>query len=210
MLPFRMMSSANEPNSEVPEVPHLKPSQIKELRHACYQIDAPRSLQTTLEALVQIRYDTGLRLVESLRSMWDWIFLGEEALAVPLWALKCGGSRDGTIAFDLGADTVRTLATLARDTPDRADQPVFTRADGRKLEPELARHLIITAASASGIEAHQGSGKRVEPSEFPSQTLRNSTAYRLRVVEGYSLEDTSGRLGDPILEITSRRYEFWD
>ena len=205
------MSSTNGSDpSPFPPVAYLKPHQVADLRHGCYQNDRPRADQVRTEALVQLRYDTGLHLSEALKITWGWVDLDEQTLTAPASSLRSTTDEEtDAYSFELSDDTVRVLSAHRQNRLGRDHKPVFTGPKGGQLPGDIARNAISNAAEAMEIRPHRVAETRCGSGEFPPQLLRNSLAYKMLTIENRSISEVSHFLRHSDEITTSYMYRVW-
>lgn len=166
------------------------------------------SLAERDHALVELLYDTGLRVSEAVALDVD-MFRFE---ASPPELFLPGGIQKGTqrsYTLDLSPGTASTLeAYLDRRPWDVA--AVFPSRQGDRAHANTLRRAVTAAAERAELEPYLGGTDatgRGNPQDVTPHTLRHSVAYRMLREEDARMVDVRDRLRHSSLRTTEEVYE---
>jgi integrase/recombinase XerC/integrase/recombinase XerD len=191
----------------------LKPDQVDELRNA---ITAVSSNPLRDESIVQVLYDTGLRVSEATGLTCGMVSVetGDEHIALPGSIQKdypIEGVSPSYTEISLAPETARLLRTYLSTRDGSDESPLWASREGGHLSPEHVRENIVRrAAREAEVEPYTTGRDRGSPEQVTPHVLRHSVAYRMVAVEGATIYDVKQRLRHARLSTTDRVYSHFD
>ena len=186
----------------------LTPSQIDDLRSACYSTGADY-LQQRNEAIIGLMYDTGLRVGELVAVDVDMLREGNSALYVPTEIQKDypNDNEPAPATLELSADVSRLLSSYLnsrwKDSP-----ALFPSRSSDRITTQGVRDAISKVAEEAGVKPYLLDGTRGEPGDVTPHALRHSVAYRMmNTEEGNTLYDVRNRLRHRSIQTTEQVYD---
>lgn len=189
----------------------LKPSQIEDMRDACYENrHASRN-----DALLTLIYDTGLRRNECSLLNRDMLDLEEEQLRIPTRIQKDFPNDrvppPATFELDQSGE-LRTARTLRAYLNTRSDSSsaLFPSQKSDRLTGKAINDVVKRLAVDAEVRPYSYDG-RGDPDDVSAHTLRHSVAWRmLRAEEGNTLYDVRNRLRHQSILTTERNYDHFE
>lgn len=197
-------------NSKQQAAVWLKPEQVEAMRNAIVK-DSRSVLKQRNHSLIQLLYDTGLRVGEAVQVDVEHLDLDEGVLGLPADVQKdYPTDRSPTYtAIKLAGETTRILDQYLsirwKDSP-----ALFPSLQSERMTTEAVRGVVNQAAGAAEVRPHTVHG-RGEPSDVTPHTLRHSVAYRmLNREQGNTLYDVRNRLRHATIQTTEKVYDHFD
>lgn len=196
----------------------FKPSQVEELRNACYSSEFASYLQSRNDAIIALMYDTGLRPCEVTGLTTEMFHPDEPALKLPSGVQKqyptdtnpppanIELSKD-----DFTSDTVRTVQQYLNNRW-KDSLFVFPSRNKESMTTRSLRNTIKDVAVQAGVSPYVGFSGRGEPEDVSPYTLRHSVAYRLLNAreESEPMIQVTQRLRHRSQQTTERHYNHFD
>lgn len=187
----------------------LKPDQVERLKDAVAEVSTDyQSLRN--EAIIQLLYDTGLRVGELVQVNTDMVDWEEGHLRVPASIQKKPPKGSGPEGVTLGLmdETVRLLRhwTNSRDDDSEA---LFPSRQSDRITKQSVRNVVNKAAKAAGVRPYEQEG-RGEPSDITPHTLRHSVAWRMIRREDKTIYDVKLRLRHASVTTTESVYSHFE
>ena len=188
----------------------VKPEQVEAMRNATVAESAGYLSQRN-DAIIQVLYDTGLRVGELVVLDVDMVDLDDEVFRLPPHIQKQHPQGDGPdpVTMTLAGDTVRVLRqylnTRWKDYP-----ALFPSRQADRITTESVRNVVSRAADAAEVRPY-GMHGRGDPSDVTPHTLRHSVAWRMmNREEGNTLYDVRKRLRHTSISTTEGVYDHWE
>lgn len=199
---------AESANSKVRAKVWVTPEQVDAMRTAAYQ-GGVEYLQQRNEALIQLMYDSGLRVSELISLDVDHLRDENTALYLPTVIQKDYPNENSPPPKRLGLDddTTRVLTSyLSNRWKD--PEAVFPSHSADRITTQGVRDVVTELAVRAEIEPFHLDGTRGEPSEVSPHALRHGVAYRMMNAEnGNTLYDVRNRLRHRSIQTTERIYD---
>lgn len=188
----------------------VKPEQVEAMRNATVA-ESANYLSQRNDAIIQVLYDTGLRVGELVQLDIDMVDLDDGVLRLPASIQKQHPQGDGPdpVTMTLADDTVRILRqhlnTRLRDT-----DALFPTRQSDRITTESVRNVVSRAALGADVRPY-GMNGRGKPTDVSPHTLRHSIAWRMmNREEGNTLYDVRKRLRHTSISTTEDVYDHWE
>jgi len=186
----------------------LHPEQVEELRNAVYEC-RPSYLQQRDDALIQLMYNTGLRVGELVQVNVEMLRDGNSKMYLPASVQKDYPNENSPdpVTLSLSSDTTRTLSAYLNSRWKDTDA-LFPSRSADRMSTQAVRNMLHKVSETAGIRPYRIDGTRGEPEEVTPHTLRHSVAYRMmNHEEGNRLYDVRNRLRHRSIQTTERVYD---
>lgn len=188
----------------------VKPQQVESMRNATVAESAGYLSQRN-DAIIQVLYDTGLRVGELVALDVDMVDLDDEVFRLPPHIQKQPpqGSGPNPVTMSLAGETVRVLRQYL-NTRWKDSEALFPSRQAARMTTESVRNVVSRAAEAAEVSPYSMDG-RGEPADVSPHTLRHSVAWRMmNREEGNSLYDVRNRLRHSSISTTEEVYDHWE
>ncbi|MFA9417629.1 tyrosine-type recombinase/integrase [Natrinema sp. HArc-T2] len=188
----------------------LKPAQVKDLRNAIVK-KSPSYLKQRNDALIQLLYDTGLRVGEAVQVDVEHLDLDESVLGLPA-DLQKDYPNENTPTYTRIGLAEETTRVLDQYLSSRWKESValFPSTHSDRMTTQAVRDVVSLAAEAAEVQPHTRTG-RGEPGDITPHTLRHSVAYRmLNHEDGHTLYNVRNRLRHSTIQTTEKVYDHFD
>lgn len=196
----------------------LKPSQVNQLREACYSGRFRPTFQDRNDALIATLYDAGLRpceLVELTTEMFD---ADDGVIRLPSDAQKQypneNSPRPATIELAQDEYTTDTVRTLQSYLSNRWKDSLFMwpSAETDAMRTRQVRRTVKHAAIAADVRPYRGNAGRGSPEDVSPYALRHSVAYRILNAcdDNRGIYDVRKRLRHSSVTMTEQHYDHFD
>lgn len=163
------------------------------------------------ELIIQVMYDTGIRVGElvqlniddlHLQAETPHIFLRPEIQREPSQGRPRSAAR---MTFDF-QDTAQKLR-IWKNSRWKDTEAVFPSQMGNRITRERVWQIVNELAIEADIEPYLENGGRGVPTDLHPHAFRHSIAYRYLVVGDGTIEDVKIRLRHRSLQVTEQYYE---
>jgi integrase/recombinase XerC/integrase/recombinase XerD len=189
----------------------LKPSQIENLRSACYSTGADY-LQQRNEAIIAVLADTGLRVGELVDVDVGMLRDNNSALYLPSEIQKDypNESSPPPATLELADDVARLLSSYLTNRW-KDSEALFPSRSSDRCTTQAVRDMLHKVAAAAGVEPYMVDGSRGGTDDVTPHALRHSVAYRMmNVEEGNTLYDVRNRLRHRSIQTTEQVYDHFN
>lgn len=188
----------------------LKPDQVEAMRNAVVK-ESPDKLKQRNDALIQLLYDTGLRVGEAVQVNVEHLDLEEGILGLPADLQKDYPNENSPVytEIELVEESQRVidqyLSSRWKDT-----EALFPSTHSDRMTTQAVRDVVSKAADAAMVEPYTING-RGDSTDVSPHTLRHSVAYRmLNREKGNTLYDVRNRLRHATIQTTENVYDHFD
>jgi integrase/recombinase XerC/integrase/recombinase XerD len=186
----------------------LVPEQVEQLRSAAYKLGADY-LQQRNEALVQLLYDSGLRVGEIVQVDVDHLRSGNSELYLPTELQKDYPNENSPppVTMEFAPETSRLLsAYLTNRWKD--SEALFPSRSADRMTTQAVRDVLHKLAEHADVRPYRLDGSRGDPGDVTPHALRHGVAYRMmNVEEDHTLYDVRNRLRHRSIQTTERFYD---
>lgn len=196
-------------NSNIRAKVWLDPSQVEALRTACYDDRFASYLRQRNETIIQLMYDTGVRVGELVQLNVEYLRDANEALYLPSHIQKDYPTENtpSAVPVDLSAETTRLLSSYLtnrwKDT-----EALFPSRKADRITEQGVRYMLHDVAEVAGVRPFRIEGDRGDASDVTPHALRHSVAYRMMThEEGNTFYDVRKRLRHRSIQTTERTYD---
>lgn len=198
-------------NSKVRASVWLKPSQIDDLRTACYDFGAAY-LQQRNEAIVALLADTGLRVGELVQVDVDHLRESNSKLYLPTHIQKDYPTDQSPPPATLVlADGTKRLLSSYLANRWKESPALFPSRSADRITEQGVRDLLHKVAEQAAVRPFRVDGSRGDAGDVTPHALRHSVAYRmLNVDDGNTMYDVRNRLRHRSIQTTERIYDHLD
>lgn len=199
---------AESANSKVRAKVWVTPSQVDDLRTACYETGVSY-LQQRNETIVATMYDTGLRVGELVDVDVEMLRDGNSELYLPTHIQKDYPNENtpDPVTMELAAESTRILSSYLNGRW-KESPALFPARSSERISTQGVRNMLHKVAETAEIRPYRVDGTRGGPEDVTPHTLRHGVAYRMMNVEdGNTLYDVRNRLRHRSIQTTERIYD---
>lgn len=171
-----------------------------------------RSLRDRNELIILLMYDTGLRCNELTTIERDDIVLdaGDEHVYLPGdkqkdYPIDDASPSDVPIEFHLDETGIKLKSYLSKERWRESDY-LFPSESSDHISNRQVRNLIKKIAIEAGVEPQSPGAGTERPDDVSPHTLRHSLAYRMLIVEDYTMVELKKRLRHTSIKTTDQIY----
>ena len=186
----------------------LKPTQVENLRSACYSTGADY-LQQRNEAIIALLADTGLRVGELVAVDVEMLRDNNSALYLPSEIQKDYPNENSPppATLELADDVARLLSSYLTNRW-KDSEALFPSRSSDRCTTQGVRDMIHKVSTEAEIKPYKIDGSRGGADDVTPHALRHSVAYRMmNTEEGNTLYDVRNRLRHRSIQTTERVYD---
>jgi len=199
---------ASNVDSKVRAKVWLKPTQIEDLRSACYSTGADY-LQQRNETIIAVLADTGLRVGELVDVDVGMLRDNNSALYLPSEIQKDYPNENSPppATLELPDDVARLLSSYLTNRW-KDSEALFPSRSSDRCTTQAIRDMLHKVAAEAEIKPYKINGTRGEFDDVTPHALRHSVAYRMmNAEESNTLYDVRNRLRHRSIQTTEQVYD---